>query len=705
LARRELTEFEQERFLLAIGRLRELTDLEDGLVYEPEFFRHMARFLVRCEETRETVANGRDRGWTLERLQERNEMFYGELLPGRYEVCYGNPTYARQRFGLAGEAMSMLYSELRGAIVYAFEDRPFDLLIVAELFLMCYSLFQEAAESEEKPALPPVSELRSMLGWYCLDYCRDLTEQRVCETLNPSCGMIKERILNEDLNDLRYLYRFGEYVTENELILARFLSTLPQEKIDEIARTWVRGYCTGFFVEKKDLSKKETVNLRCRLGFERITRAAILQFQSIGLDSIVYRSATHLVDRVTGIRTGWYGAIPNCQYEYEHRNDCAIWLDDRFVTQLLTSRRMAYEKEKERAAVHGGPAVMEVFGETPFTPKANEDALRLSPEQEKLAARLRVESARLVDRYISSEERSFTIIAYPVPEIGDQFEEIFYETARINQLDSGLYQKIQQKLIDALDLGTSVHVTGKNGNETDITVRLHPLDDPARQTNFENCVADVNIPVGEVFTSPVLKGTNGLLHVRRVFLNEYGYRDLKFTVRDGMVVDYSCANFDDEAKNRAFIEENILFHHKTLPIGEFAIGTNTTAYRMARQFGIEDKLPILIAEKTGPHFAFGDTCYSLQEDLAVFNPDGKEIIARDNECSIKRLTEPSEAYFGCHTDVTIPYDELGDITVLLPDGGSTSLIRSGRFSLPGTEELNAPLNFTSKDNPCMMKSD
>ena len=42
--------------------------------------------------------------------------------------------------------------------------------------------------------------------------------------------------------------------------------------------------------------------------------------------------------------------------------------------------------------------------------------------------------------------------------------------------------------------------------ETDLTVALHPLKDPAKETLFENCVADVNIPVGEVFTSPQLAG-------------------------------------------------------------------------------------------------------------------------------------------------------------------------------------------------------
>ena len=55
-----------------------------------------------------------------------------------------------------------------------------------------------------------------------------------------------------------------------------------------------------------------------------------------------------------------------------------------------------------------------------------------------------------------------------------------------------------------------------------LTVKLHHLENPAKQTNFENCVADVNIPVGEVFTSPVLKGTNGTLAVSRVVLKRTG---------------------------------------------------------------------------------------------------------------------------------------------------------------------------------------
>ena len=56
---------------------------------------------------------------------------------------------------------------------------------------------------------------------------------------------------------------------------------------------------------------------------------------------------------------------------------------------------------------------------------------------------------------------------------------------------------------------------------------------------------------------------------------------------------------------------------------------------MAQKYKIQSRLPILIAEKTGPHFAFGDTCYSWAEDTPVYNRDGKEVIARDNEVSLQ----------------------------------------------------------------------
>jgi len=223
-------------------------------------------------------------------------------------------------------------------------------------------------------------------------------------------------------------------------------------------------------------------------------------------------------------------------------------------------------------------------------------------------------------------------------------------------------------------------------------VSLMKIENPQKQTVFENCLADVNIPLGEVFTSPVLKGTSGILNVSEVYLHELKYKNLTVKFEDGMVVDYSCENFDSDEKNKTFIRENLLYNHDTLPIGEFAIGTNTLAYVMANKYDIVYKLPILIVEKMGPHFAVGDTCYTWSEDVAVFNPNGKEIISRDNEVSILRKTEPEKAYYNCHTDITIPYDEIGEIVAVKADGTRITIIKEGRFVLDGAMELNEPFD-------------
>ncbi|MBP3279581.1 MAG: aminopeptidase, partial [Butyrivibrio sp.] len=350
------------------------------------------------------------------------------------------------------------------------------------------------------------------------------------------------------------------------------------------------------------------------------------------------------------------------------------------------------EKYKDKARVFGGPAVIEVFGETPFSPVPKENAVHLSPSQKKMVSEYKIQASLIQNEYIIGKERSFTIISFPIPEIGDNFKTIFDEIVRINTLDYKLYQTIQQKLVDALDEAEYVLVKGMGDNHTDMKVCLRKLQDKSRETNFENCVADVNIPVGEVFTSPRLTGTEGVLHVTGVYLEGLFFKNLEIRFKDGCTTTYTCSNFEDEAENKKYIEDNILFNHKMLPIGEFAIGTNTLAYVIARKYGIEEKLPILIAEKTGPHFAVGDTCYSYEEDNVTYNPDGKAIVARENEISCKRKENPKEAYFSCHTDITIPYDELGEIRAVREDGSSVVIIDKGRFVLPGTEELNKPLD-------------
>lgn len=674
-----MDEWMMERYSLAKERVGELvTEAETEQPYL-DFFQKTAAFLKLTIQ----VIEQDGRSMSMEELQEQNRKLYEDILPKNYAESYGNPDYAEERLGEYGQAFSFLYAELRGAVVYAYEKRCWDFTVTLELFLEVYAAFC----SDE---IPPVRILKEILKSYVNDYCQEMVEQRIREGVDPELDFAAGIIMESDLNDLRYLYLYGEYISENEMKAAEFLNSIPQEQIEAMAKTYTEGYRIGFINGRKDLSKKETVNIRYPLGFERMVRAAVDQFAAMGLKPVIYRYAAHAVNKKSQFRVGFSGVPVNPQYDYDHRQDCALFMDSDFVKKKLRAMQTAYEKYKDLAEVHGGPACIETFGEAPFAPENKQSALSLTEAQQKLLVELDNESGQIVNRYIRGDERSFTIIAYPVPEIGGNYPEIFREIVKINTLDYELYERIQQTIIETLDTCQWVEVKGQDGNETDLKIHLHPLSDIKKQTNFENCVADVNIPVGEVFTSPMLAGTDGVLHVKKVYLNGLQFRDLKLVFEDGKVSDYSCGNFEKEEDNRKYIEDNILHHHENLPMGEFAIGTNTTAYVAAQKYGIADKLPILIAEKMGPHFAVGDTCYSWAEDTPVFNPDGREIIARDNEISILRKEDISKAYYGCHTDITIPYEELGSIRAVGGDGEKTSIIEAGRFVLPGTEELNEP---------------
>lgn len=689
---REENEAVRERLELSLDRIRSIKE-EDARLPYGLYFKQTAGFLGMIRELLTARGIGEKElpeSWeklSLEELSDWNHRLYEDILPENYGESFANPDYAADCLGKEfGPLLSFLYTELRGCIVYAFEMRLEYIAILCEIFLEVYNLFTQAWEEENET--PREQAVRDALYWYVSDYVDLHLPWRIREGLDPALSFAADIIMDSDLTDLRYLYQYGEYVSDSERRLAAFMASLPEETIEKMAHTYTEGYRRGFEVMGRDLSKKKTVVVEYQLGFERMIRRAVEQFRSLGLEPVCYRAAVESLNRRSNGKRGYYGTSANRQYDYDHRYDSALYMGNAFKERKLSILKTAYEEYKDLAAMCAGPAVVETFGEEEFEPVNKKTAFSLNDHQQELTLSYATASRQIVNQYMPGDETSFTIIAFPRPEIGPDFEEIFKETIRINTLDYDTYQKIQQTLIDALDQAEYVRITGREGNETDLTVHLHTLNDPSRETNFENCVSDVNIPLGEVFTSPVLEGTKGLLHVKEVYVREYLFKDLRLEFEDGRVTEFSCGNFDS---GKELVKQVILNGHSWLPLGEFAIGTNTAAYAMAKKYNIGSKLPILIAEKTGPHFAVGDTCYSFAEDSPMYNPDGKEVIARDNEISLLRKEDMSRAYFSCHTDITIPYNELGDITAVKADGSEILLIQAGQFVLPGTEELNRAL--------------
>lgn len=661
----------EERYQIAIDRIREIKTEELVEKQYIRYFQTVSEFILKLDFVSGEIRQKRLDSYTPEQLEKLNKELYQEIYRENYVSSFANPTYAMKCLGEEyGRILCYLYKKIRDLTGSVYRGEMEIVTLRMELFIEVYNLFEDKEELG-------YDNLKEILYSFEKDNTEIFMEYSVDYAINPDKRFAVDIVTKSDLSDVRYLYQYGEHVGENEIKMAKYLNSLTQEKIDLLAHVYTEGYRRGFENAGKDLSVKETVDIRYNLGFERIVKSAIADFEKMGLKPVIYPG-------------GYQTTMPNKQYWFDHKFDEALYLDKAFVKRKLEVARQAYEERKDIAGKMAGPAVIEIFGENPFEPENKKEAPALTEEQQKLSVRYRTEYMQIVQTYIKGDERSFTIIAFPIPEFGEKFEEMFDATVRINTLDAEKYGKVQQKIIDTLDRAEHVRVVGKGDNKTYLNVELHSLANPEKQTNFENCLADVNIPLGEVFTSPVLKGTGGVLHVSEVYLGELKYKDLEITFHDGMIENYTCKNFDTEEENRKYIKENLMFNHDTLPIGEFAIGTNTTAYVIANTFDVVYKLPILIVEKMGPHFAVGDTCYSFEEDVKVYNPDGKEVIARDNEVSALRKTDASKAYFGCHTDITIPYDELGEIVAVTKEGEELFIIKDGRFVLDGTRMLNEP---------------
>lgn len=668
---RENQENLKERLELVMERVLQIEENPEVESPFKEYFVSVAKYIDLQYQVIKKANDGKIASMTAEQGKELNEALFADVKKENYVTSFANPSYAVNNLGEDyGQLLCAVYDWIRSKQKFAFEGNFLYTCIGAELFVELYTFFEEENKADLSKKL-----VKDNIYSFVHDYMEDIGGDSVRRMVNPDYDYFYSILMEADLDDPAYLYRYGLHVSDNERIISKYLKTFSEEELQAMADTYTEGYRIGFVNGGKDLSKKTTVEVRYPIGFERMVRLAVENFKKMNLRATLVPSSTSV----------------NKQYEYDHKDDQGLWYDKALAERKLEVIRDTFEQNKEIAVGYAGPAVIEVFGEEPFSPQTKKEKVELNEKQQQISVYEMSEQHQLIYKYIKGEERSFTIIAYPVPAIGEKFEEIFAETVKLNTLDYVLYQNMQQKLIDVLDTADRVHIVGANGNKTDLYVKIFPLANPEKETAFENCVADVNIPVGEVFTSPVLKGTEGKLHVSQVFLRELNYKNLEIDFVDGMISSYTCTNFKTEEENKKYIKDNIMHHHDTLPMGEFAIGTNTTAYRMARVYDIAAKLPILIAEKTGPHFAVGDTCYSFDEDNVTYNPDGKVIVAKENDVSALRKTDMSKAYYSCHTDITIPYDELGRITAISKDGTEIDIIVDGKFVVPGTEELNKPL--------------
>jgi aminopeptidase len=142
----------------------------------------------------------------------------------------------------------------------------------------------------------------------------------------------------------------------------------------------------------------------------------------------------------------------------------------------------------------------------------------------------------------------------------------------------GYWKKVrarQDKIVDWLKGKKQVHISAPG---TDLTLSIEGRP-------FVNCACEVNVPDGEVFTSPVENSANGYVHFSYPTLYEgYEVTNVRLEFKDGKVVNATAD------KNQDFLLSKLDTDPGARFLGEFAIGTNEGIDRFTGNILFDEKI-------------------------------------------------------------------------------------------------------------------
>jgi len=160
-----------------------------------------------------------------------------------------------------------------------------------------------------------------------------------------------------------------------------------------------------------------------------------------------------------------------------------------------------------------------------------------------------------------------------------QYEDFVYDACMPDADDPvGYWKNIaarQDKAIAWLKGKKHVHVTAP-GTDLELSIEGRP---------FINCASKVNVPDGEIFTSPVENSANGYVHYSFPTLHEgFEVSGIRLEFKDGKVVNASAD------KNEDFLIKKLDTDPGARYLGEFAIGTNERIDRFTGQILFDEKI-------------------------------------------------------------------------------------------------------------------
>ena len=94
-----------------------------------------------------------------------------------------------------------------------------------KLFIEIYNQFEDRENLTKK-------SIHDMIYSFEKDNSEIFMTNRIDEIINPENDFAVKIVMESDLEDLSFFYKYGESISENEIETEKFFNSLSQEKID-----------------------------------------------------------------------------------------------------------------------------------------------------------------------------------------------------------------------------------------------------------------------------------------------------------------------------------------------------------------------------------------------------------------------------------------------------------------------------------------
>lgn len=609
---------------------------------------------------------------SLETFQKVQEEVYG-CRSSQYHQSYVDPVFAshavNRELGPVLSKFAMIFSQ--GA-EDALMHRRFRLLKKIELYFSLWKLLQQRG----------MIRAQSLEDLYEDFFARDSEEQmalKLREMADPNQSY-KEEVLLSDEEGVYPLYESGVCVGDMDLKRREFILSLPEEQVEQIASTLVRQV-----TDEKPGRQKRCVGVVFPLGTERIVRRIFEELKEAGYVPFV----SHVISS---------GLHPD--YLKMHRRDAQ-----------LSDANMKQREENLNKAVDDAAPLIARTGHILKIRPLNRNNYRSLALERGMALGLDKQQREALLRCPSCEQIRWSTYLLPVPENDSQMNsEAFHQYFRqMLEMSASTVNRLRplQVLSTVLDKGDTLYLTGWNGNETDLAVTLHPLENEEKETNFNTSLGDSVLPGDFVYTVPARVDTNGVLHVRHAIIGSQKLNDVRITIEDGMVSDIT---YEDPAVAKASPEpsegtedpreekespkmsgsgnENrVLQWLRTsgeAAVSEFAVGVNTKLYVSLLdhpemiEYMPEDMLACIsvsLCFGKGPYDGIsGKRCFINHANGKTVSETGEE-----GESSSQQVR------------LLLMFDEIGRLSVVKDGENTADVMREGLFVPVGMDTYNQPL--------------